>query len=202
MPGSRTARILLSETTLPAIEVRRRIQAGKPFAFLGLYFQTADGSSSSTSGSDSNVPGELGSIGAGQEPGLAQRRTYPGCLHGDGRHLELGIFPVYKGTLHTDASNSRARQPTRNKNWQSQSFWPPSCSFISAPPSVSLGHPPPPQHQSAELAHLLPSSPPYVFSVRPPPPNPHPPTHPLPPPMAPRNLPVRSAFHWVVRGRG
>jgi hypothetical protein len=92
MPESRTARILLSETILPAIEVRRRIQAGKPFAFLGLYFQTADGSSSSTSGSDSNVPGELGSIGAGQEPGLAQRRTYPGCLHGDGRHLELGIF--------------------------------------------------------------------------------------------------------------
>lgn len=48
--------------------------------------------------------------------------------------------------------------------------------FLHFRPPVSLGRPPPPQHQSAELADLLPSSPPYVFSVRPPPPNPHPPT--------------------------
>jgi hypothetical protein len=70
--------------------------------------------------------------------------------------------------------------------------------FLYFRPPVSQGRPPPPQHQSAELADLLPYSPPYVFSVRPPPPT-HPPAT---PPMAPRNLPVRSAFHWVVRGRG
>lgn len=84
--------VFVVSCNLPAIEVSRRIQSRQPFAFLGLDIQTSDGSSNR--GSDPNVPGKLGSTGAGQEPGLAQRGwcRYPGCLHGDRRHLELGIF--------------------------------------------------------------------------------------------------------------
>lgn len=92
---------------LPAIEVSRRIQSRQPFAFLGLDIQTSDGSSNR--GSDPNVPGKLGSTGAGQEPGLAQRGwcRYPGCLHGDRRHLELGIFRS------TEKKNSSLTPTTR-----------------------------------------------------------------------------------------
>lgn len=177
MLESRTARILLSETTLPAIEVRRRIQAGKPFAFLGLYFQTADGSSSSTSGSDSYVPGELESIGAGQEPGLAQMRTYPGCLHGDGRHLELGIFRSRKelctrtpATVVLDNQRATKIGSRKASGLLLVPLFPPPR-FLGSPASATT-----PKRRSCRPSPFFPT---LCFLGSPPAPQP-PPTHPLP----------------------
>ncbi len=110
--------VFVVSCNLPAIEVSRRIQSRQPFAFFGLDIQTSDGSSNRSS--DPNVPGKLGRTGAGQEPGLAQGGwcRYPGCLHGDRRHLELGIFrSTEKRTLllHHNKRNESARQ-TRVEN--------------------------------------------------------------------------------------
>ncbi len=109
--------VFVVSCNLPAIEVSRRIQSRQPFAFFGLDIQTSDGSSNRSS--DPNVPGKLGRTGAGQEPGLAQGGwcRYPGCLHGDRRHLELGIFrSTEKKTSSLTPQQEESARQTRVEN--------------------------------------------------------------------------------------